>query len=120
MLPTEFKIEAYVDATQASPFEAWFNALPAQPAAKVTVALGRIARGAHSSLKGVGEGVFEFRIDSGPGYRIYLGRDGERLVILLGGGTKRRQHADIAAAKTRWADYKARRALARKGEHRCP
>ena len=51
-------------------------------------------------MKGVGAGVFEFRIDFGPGYRIYFGKDGDRLVILLAGGTKKHQDADIAAAKT--------------------
>jgi putative addiction module killer protein len=53
--------------------------------------------------------VLEYRIDSGPGYRIYFGRDGDRLVILVGGGTKRRQDKDIEAAKRQWADYKARK-----------
>lgn len=62
-----------------------------------------------SQVKGVGAGVFECRIDFGPGYRIYFGKDGERLVILLGGGTKKRQQRDIQAARECWADYKARR-----------
>jgi putative addiction module killer protein len=60
-------------------------------------------------MKGVGAGVHEFRIDFGPGYRVYLGRDGERLVILLGGGSKSRQQNDIAAAQARWVDYKRRK-----------
>jgi putative addiction module killer protein len=51
-----------------------------------------------SNVKGVGSGVFEYRIDFGPGYRIYFGKDGERLLILLGGGTKGRQQSDISAA----------------------
>jgi len=54
-------------------------------------------------------GVFEYRIDFGPGYRVYLGRDGDVVVILLGGGTKVRQQNDIAIAKERWADYKRRK-----------
>jgi putative addiction module killer protein len=57
----------------------------------------------------VGEGLLEYRIDFGPGYRVYFGRDGERLVILLGGGTKKRQQKDIGLARDRWADYKARK-----------
>jgi len=48
-------------------------------------------------------------LDFGPGYRIYFGKDGERLVILLGGGTKRRQRADIDAAQKLWAEYKRRK-----------
>jgi putative addiction module killer protein len=51
----------------------------------------------------------EHRIDTGPGYRIYFGRDGDTLVILLGGGTKRRQGRDIEDAKARWAEYKRRK-----------
>ena len=51
----------------------------------------------------------EFRINWGPGYRLYFGRDGEILVILLTGGTKRRQDADIEQAKTLWAEYKRRK-----------
>jgi putative addiction module killer protein len=57
----------------------------------------------------VGGGVLEWKVNFGPGYRIYLGRDGERLVVLLGGGSKRRQGRDIRAAIERWRDYKHRR-----------
>ena len=60
-------------------------------------------------MKGVGSGVFEYRIDFGPGYRIYFGKDNERLVVLLGGGTKKRQQRDIATAIELWKDYKQRR-----------
>jgi putative addiction module killer protein len=52
--------------------------------------------------------VLEYRIDFGPGYRIYLGKDDDVLVILLGGGTKDQPH-DIAAARARWEDYKRRK-----------
>jgi len=62
-----------------------------------------------SNTKGVGKGVLEYKIDFGPGYRIYFGKDGERLVILIGGGTKKRQDNDIAAAQVCWADYKRRK-----------
>jgi len=65
--------------------------------------------GNFSNVKGVGAGVFEYRIDFGPGYRIYFGKDGEILAILLGGGTKKAQDRDIAAAPARWQDYKKRR-----------
>ena len=108
MLPIAVKIEEYLEEDGSSPFAAWFGDLDAIAAAKVVVALARIERGAVSNVKGVGEGVLEYRIDFGPGYRVYFGRDGETLVILLAGGTKRRQDADIAAAKARWTAYKAR------------
>ena len=116
MLPGEATLQLYLSDDGRSPFGAWFGSLDAIAAAKVTVALSRLERGAVSNVKGVGEGVLEFRIDYGPGYRIYFGRDGDTLIILLAGGTKRRQGADIAAAKRRWKDYKARKAAAEKGD----
>jgi len=57
-------------------------------------------------VKPVGEGVLEYKIDFGPGYRVYFGRDGEQLVILLTGGTKKRQQRDIENAAAYWRDYK--------------
>ena len=69
----------------------------------------RLEQGNFCNVKGVGAGVYECRIDFGPGYRIYFGKDGDRLVILLAGGTKKRQDADITAAKANWRDYKRRK-----------
>lgn len=57
----------------------------------------------------VGSGVFEYKLDFGPGYRVYFGKDSETLVILLGGGTKKRQQRDINAALANWQDYKRRK-----------
>ncbi|MGH7077703.1 MAG: type II toxin-antitoxin system RelE/ParE family toxin [Acetobacteraceae bacterium] len=71
--------------------------------------LARLEQGNLPNVKPVGEGVLEYRIDWGPGYRVYFGRDGEVLVVLLTGGTKRPQQRDIEAAKALWADYKRRR-----------
>lgn len=62
-----------------------------------------------SNVKGIGRGIFEYRIDFGPGYRVYFGKDDEMLVILVGGGTKKGQADDIARANQRWADYKQRK-----------
>ena len=62
-----------------------------------------------SNAKGVGGGVLEYRIDFGPGYRIYFGRDGDALIILLGGGTKVRQQRDIETAVALWREYKRRK-----------
>ena len=98
----------YLRPSGLSPFGKWFGELDAVAAAKVTVALTRMAAGNFGDHKSVGDGVSECRIDFGPGFRIYYGRDGAALVILLAGGTKRRQAQDIAEAKARWQDYKAR------------
>lgn len=103
------QILEYLDAGGRSPYRDWFENLDAQAAARVTVAVTRIELGNLSNVKSVGAGVQEYRIDFGPGYRIYFGRDGERIVILLAGGSKSRQRDDIAAAQKRWADYKVRK-----------
>ena len=66
-------------------------------------------RGNLSNTKGVGGGVLEYKIDSGPGYRIYFGKDGDRLIILIYGGTKKRRDEDIAEARLCWIDYKRRK-----------
>jgi putative addiction module killer protein len=102
-------VREYVDETDYSPFRAWFGSLDEQAAIKVTVALERIAKGHTSAMKALGDGVSEYKIDFGPGYRIYFGREGDRLVILVAGGTKKRQQKDIANAKVVWKDYKRRR-----------
>jgi putative addiction module killer protein len=103
------ELRYYLTGDGQSPFESWFSDLDAAAAAKVSVALVRLGQGNASNAKSVGEGVLEYRIDWGPGYRVYFGRDGEVLVILLTGGTKKRQRRDIERAKELWADYKRRR-----------
>ena len=103
------EVREYLDATGRSPYAKWFDNLNAPAAARVAIALTRMAQGNLAGTKGVGAGVYECRIDFGPGYRVYFGKDGERLVILLGGGTKKRQQADISEARTLWQDYKRRK-----------
>jgi putative addiction module killer protein len=105
----QITLREYLDKAGRSPFGRWFEALGATAAAKVTTALARIEQGNFSSVKGVGTGVFEYRIDFGPGYRVYFGKDGETLVILVAGGTKKRQARDIVLAQERWRDYKQRK-----------
>jgi putative addiction module killer protein len=104
-----YEILEYRDVVDRHPFKHWFDGLDPQAAAKVNIALTRLANGNTSNVKGVGGSVLEIRVDFGPGYRIYFGRDGRELVILLGGGTKRHQQHDIEAALARWADYKRRK-----------
>ena len=105
------EIRAYVDYEGGSPYAKWFNSLNAPAAAKVVTALVRMEQGNMSNTKSVGSGVFECRIDFGPGYRVYFGKDGNTLIILLGGGTKKRQQNDIQKARTIWKDYKKRKKL---------
>lgn len=110
MIPSSpVHVRVYLDRAGNSPFTAWFEDLDAVAFAKVTLAVTRLGQGNFSNVKSVGAGVLEFKIDFGPGYRIYMGKDGDRLVILLGGGTKKRQNKDINEAIARWQDYKQRK-----------
>ena len=104
------EVREYLDSAGRSPFTKWLRALNVRAAAKIATALERMADGNLSNVKTVGNGVLEYRIDFGPGYRIYFGRDGDRLVILLAGGTKKRQRGDIRQAKAYWQDYRNRKA----------
>ena len=112
------KVREYIDAGGRSPYARWFNRLNAQAAAKVATALVRMEQGKLSTVKGVGSGVFEYRIDFGPGYRIYFGRYGDVLIILSGGGTKKRQQQAIETAKDLWRGYKRRKQRERRDS--CP
>src|ERR1051326_8973090 len=100
------ELRYYVSETGESPFAEWFGSLDPIARARVATALARIEQGNLSNVKPVGQGVFEYRIDFGPGYRVYFGHDGPTLVILLTGGTKKRQQRDIDEAHACWQDYK--------------
>jgi len=103
------KLLEYQTTNGVSPFAKWYNSLNAVAAAKITVALVRMEQGNSSNAKSVGAGVLEFRINFGAGYRVYFGRDSETIIILLAGGTKKRQQNDIENAKSYWLDYKQRK-----------
>jgi putative addiction module killer protein len=100
------EIREYLNPDGRNLFGDWFDRLNSDAARPVTTSLYRLALGNFSNVKGVGSGVFECRIDFGPGYRLYFGKDGDRLVILLCGGTKQRQQNDISLAVECWQDYK--------------
>jgi putative addiction module killer protein len=102
------KIEEYIREDESNPYQQWFDGLSAQAAAKVTVAKLRMELGNTSSIKWF-DGMGEYVIDWGPGYRIYLAKDGDTLIVLFGGGTKRGQQRDIDKAKDLLAEYKARK-----------
>jgi len=99
-------IREYLGRDGRNLFGEWFDRLNSEAARRVTTALYRLGLGNFSNVKGVGGGIFEYRIDFGPGYRVYFGKDGERIVILLCGGTKQRQQEDIELAGECWQDYK--------------
>jgi len=101
-----FEIREYETKSAHSYFGEWFDRLDSGTAARVDKYIRRLESGNFGSSKSVGEGVYELKIDLGPGYRVYYGRDGKTLIILLGGGSKKRQSTDIAAAQKRWESYK--------------
>jgi putative addiction module killer protein len=103
------QLHEFEDERGRRPFGVWFESLDARAAARVQRALARLEAGNTSNVKAVGTGVFELKVDFGPGYRIYFGKDGEEIVILLGGGTKKRQQRDIQAAQALWQSYRNRK-----------
>jgi len=103
------KVVEYLEEDGRSPFGRWFQHLDTIAAAKITTVVYRMEQGNLSNVKPVGQGVAEYRLDFGPGYRIYIGQDGNVLIILLGGGTKKSQNADIQLAQQRWRDYRSRK-----------
>ncbi|MBB5061197.1 putative addiction module killer protein [Granulicella aggregans] len=100
------EVREYVTAAGIAPFIKWRDQLDAQTKSRITVAVFRLSIGNFSAAKSVGAAVHELRLDFGPGYRVYFGKDREELIILLGGGTKKRQQLDIEAAKSLWIEYK--------------
>ena len=109
----------YRDQNKKRPFADWFDGLAPMLAAKVTAALTRIEMGNMSAVKSLGGGVFEYRLHSGPGLRIYFGKD-DASVVLLAGGTKRRQQADIAKAQDLWNEYQQRKTADEANEEERP
>ena len=98
----------YIKEDGSNPCKKWFDSLNAQAAAKVTVAKARLELGNTSSIKWF-DGIGEYRIDWGPGYRVYLIQDGKNLIILFGGGTKKQQQKDIKKAIELSKEYKVRK-----------
>lgn len=113
LLTMEIKINEYLDENGKSPFGKWFDKLDNLAAAKITTAIYRMRAGNLSNVKRIGT-IFEYKMMFGPGYRIYFGKDGDEIIILLGGGTKKSQSSDIAKAKECWKNY-----LKRKGKEIC-
>lgn len=116
----KIKLEEYIRDDGSNPYQHWFNGLDSQAAAKVAVAKVRMELGNLSSVKWF-RGIGEYIIDWGPGYRIYLAQDGDTLIILFGGSTKRSQQQAIDRAVALHEEYKARKkALAPRKKDRKP
>lgn len=100
----------YQRTDETFPFREWVATLKdAKVKAAIANRIDRVSLGSTGHTNDVGSGVQELKIDLGPGYRVYFGNDGKQIVILLCGGDKSTQTADIQKAKAFWADYKARK-----------
>lgn len=102
------RLEEYIREDGSNPYQAWFDGLDAQAAAKITVAKTRLGLGNTSNIEWF-RGIGEYKIDWGPGYRIYLAKDGDALIVLFGGSTKKGQQKAIDQAVTLHEEYKARK-----------
>jgi len=101
-----FEIRRYRTAGDREPFSDWLSGLRDRQAhARILVRLERLELGNFGDCKPVGCGVSELRIDWGPGYRVYFGRDGQTVIVLICGGDKRKQDADIKKAVELWQEY---------------
>lgn len=101
-------IERYIAPNVRIPFDEWVGGLNIEARRRVKIALDRMAQGNRSNAKALSGGISEYRINFGPGYRIYFGQAGDRIIILLVGGSKQRQSADIRLARRLWRDYVGR------------
>lgn len=107
-MPT-LEVRRYQTANGKIPFKDWLDGLRDERAqARIAARLDRLQAGQFGDWKSVGAGVYELRIDYGPGYRIYFAQVGKTLVLLLCGGDKRTQTSDIEKAHGYWKDHKAR------------
>jgi putative addiction module killer protein len=108
------ELRYYQAAAGKRPFIDWLQGLrDKQARARVEARLARIAAGNFGDCEPVGDGVLELRVDWGPGYRVYIARFGQALILLLCGGDKRTQHKDIQRAKGYFEDFKIRTAQAK-------
>ena len=94
----KIRVEEYICKDGTNPYKLWFDGLDPQAAAKIVTAKLRLELGNTASVKWI-DGIGEYVIDWGPGYRVYLAKDGDALIILLGGGIKRGQQKDIDRAQ---------------------
>ncbi len=98
-------VREYLTVDGTSPFREWLDSLATAVRARIQARVLRFEMGNLGDHKGVGGGVLEARVMFGPGYRIYFGKDGDSLVVLLVGGDKRSQTKDISRAQRFWGDY---------------
>jgi putative addiction module killer protein len=105
MITLKRTVKEYATTKGQSPYREWLRRLDTRTRARIEARVFRIEQGNLGDTKIVGHGVWEVRIDFGPGYRVYFGLDGREIVILLLGGDKGSQKRDIKKAQEYWAEY---------------
>jgi putative addiction module killer protein len=110
-----FELEIYQAENGKEPYTVWLQTLDTRTRLKVVASVERLADGNISNLKGLGGGVSELKINFGAGYRVYLARKGDALIILISGGSKKRQQKDIDQAKAIWREILDNDKTERKG-----
>lgn len=109
MVPTQRDVRRYSDKNGRVPVTEWLNSLKDHKAhVAIIIRIHRVELGNFGDQDSVGGGVYELRIDFGPGYRVYYGMSGRQIVLLLCGGTKGSQRRDIAKAKRYWKEHSSR------------
>ena len=104
-----YELRHYVDLDGQDQFVQWLGKLKDRQArARVAVRLTRLENGNFGDCKPVGDGIWELRVDWGPGYRVYYAIEGKNVVLLCEGGDKRTQTADISRAIARWNEWQSR------------
>lgn len=101
----KFLIKEFLTESGESPFRTWLLKLDNPSRARIQVRIFRIEQGNLGDAKSVGDGVWELRFTIGPGYRVYFGKDGLKIILLLHGGDKASQQKDILKAKSYWRAY---------------
>ena len=104
-------VEYYETLDGSQPVQEWLELLDSRTDVRITARIERLQLGNPGDYKSVGKGVYELRIDFGPGYRVYFALSGISIVLLLCGGTKKTQQADIDTAYEYWSEYKKRNKL---------
>ena len=106
-METAVEIRAYETEDGKVPFDEWFTSIrDGSTRARIETRIDRLSLGNFGGCSTAKEGVIELCIDFGPGYRVYFGREGNALVVLLWGGKKDTQDADMKLAREYWRDYK--------------
>ena len=101
----KFVVREYVDDCGRTPYRDWLVGLDTATRARVQARVLRFEMGNLGDHKEVGKGVWEARLDFGPGYRVYFGRSGREVILLLLGGDKKSQRKDIRQAQQFWTEY---------------